>query len=101
METARRRTKDRQVDGSTGILSQAVASRSPLFVFGCFTSSEETKAREVKSHPEIQLLSREASRPNEVYWKHRPEVSYHTDYSPFQKARSTVLFLKLEGIKPA
>ena len=76
-------------------------SQSPLVLFGCFTSSEETKAQEVKSHPEIQLVSREASMPNEVYWKHRPKVSYHTDYSPFQKARSTVLFLEPEGIKPA
>lgn len=77
MEKARRKTKDRQVDGSTGILTQAAGSQSPLFLFGCFTSSEEMKAQEVKSHPEIQLVSREASMPNEVYWKHRPKVSYH------------------------
>ena len=55
----------------------------------------------MQSHLEIQLVSRDTAMPNELYWAHRPEVSYHTDYSPFKRPDLTALFLKPEGIKSA
>lgn len=80
-----KKEKESQVNGSTGILSWAVRSQSPLILPVCFISSQGMKAQEAEVTTWIQLTSSEAAIPNLVYWTHRPRLSCYTDDSPFKR----------------